>query len=232
MQLTLAFWDASADEKINNGHCEDSYIQEFEQWNFSHVLRQTKYSAQELTHLLLTSKNVAEDLKIAMLKKMGDSIFYLEQTMDDEYVHYVRGHNNIVRSILKSKFDKEIYYHLKKNWLKTFKQYNDFYRKSYGGKSFQNSTVVSPDHEWHNEYSIRRKKRIQDCVSTLLISSLRNPLTILEYYMTVFSHKDIIEAVNAMELPSDKKKIILESVKSKEEKIKEFKKRIKELEER
>ncbi len=154
---------------------------------------------------------------------MGESVYFLEHLMNDEYMRYVRGHNDAVRSVLKAKFDKEIYAHLRKIGLTKFKKYNDIYRKDYGGKSFQNTTVVDPHHEWHDEYILRKKKNIHACISQLLVSSVGNPADILEYYMTLFSHEEIIDTIRDMEMSEGKKKVILENIESIKEKFKKLK---------
>ena len=109
MQLKLDFPEIETELPVNRGHCENSYIQEFEQGDFSHVLQQTKYSSKELLHLLLTSENTREELKITLLEKMGRNTDRLEEAINEEYKLYVREHNDKIRETLRRLFESEKY---------------------------------------------------------------------------------------------------------------------------
>lgn len=212
MQLTINFPESEIQKAPTDNHCEDSYIKEFEQWNFSHVLRQTKYSAKEILHLFLANTNSRDDLKVLLLKKLGRDVNYLEWEMNEEYKEYIRKHNDGVRIKIWSFYKKEVPADLKKRWLNKLWKYNDFYRKLYGGKSFNNMLVTDTDHEWHDRYLTKKKEHIQRCISHLTISYIRNPAGILNYYIALFGAQEIIDAVKDMKLAEDKKNIILKHI--------------------
>ncbi|MBU0626564.1 hypothetical protein KKH82_03955 [Patescibacteria group bacterium] len=67
---------------------------------------QTKYSAKELLHALLTSETARDDVKFSLLKKMGRDIHYVGQELNEEYKEYARKHNDVVRIKLRDFFEK------------------------------------------------------------------------------------------------------------------------------
>ena len=74
--------------------------------------------------------------------------------MNEEYKRYVRKHNDEVRSILKRNFEKDEWWPESTASLR-FRKYNDYYWKSFGGKSFNNTSVCDSNHEWQEKYLLR-----------------------------------------------------------------------------
>lgn len=94
-----------------------------------------------------------------------------------------------------------------------FSKYNNFYRTTYGGKSFNHLSVQNPDHEQHEQYLAKRKSRIQCCISLLISSHLRNPSHIVQQYSTFFSPDEFTQAVEDSSISTEKKDLITKEIK-------------------
>ncbi|MFA7717266.1 MAG: hypothetical protein WC875_00950 [Candidatus Absconditabacterales bacterium] len=211
MQLQLGFSDPNDTTIRPDDHSADAYMNEFEQGNFSHAALQTKYSANEILDIFLTSNQALDRLKVHYLKRIGRGINNIAGGMDNEYKEHIRKHNHELRDRLAYRFAKEASGHLREHGWEKFWKYNNAHREMYGGKHF-NVSVTELNHEWHKKYLIKRKEHIQWCISHLTLSHIRNPAHIITHYMSIFDTKEFIEAVNDMDLSEDKKGFIIEQI--------------------
>ena len=132
--------------------------------------------------------------------------------MNEEYKRYVRKHNDEVRSILKRNFEKDEWWPESTASLR-FRKYNDYYWKSFGGKSFNNTSVCDSNHEWHEKYLLRSKRHMQYCVSQVLSSTVSDKASIIEdYAYTNFPVDNFFEAVCDMDIGEDDQKYVLRSI--------------------
>jgi len=134
------------------------HFSEFQKGDFSSLSLYNYCDKNSLLDALLLDENTAQNLKKYFIKHIIRKVKYIADSMNNEYMLFVRESNSSVRDHLRYMYNQT------PRWYKTFNAYNNAYREMYWGKSFVGKTVTQLDHEWHSRYKEELEKHMLLCL--------------------------------------------------------------------
>jgi len=156
---------------------DESIFQELQQGNFSRLLfLQGNYTQKNILEALLIAPDTPKKEKIELLQSIVKSSASICDCLDEEYLIFLRRHNDVVRTQLYQFFAEN------NNWFSSFRSYNNHFWSTYGGRSLQTWSVVQSNHERHHIYCDKIKEWKLYCINLLRASRLYESVEVMDFY--------------------------------------------------